>query len=381
MQTDNKETSKFQLEKPTLKKELPEDVIQYLREKYPPRINGAGIEQHDDVNYITEELSFMDDVNINNCIMKYGVAPLGVLWFLRLRMANTLGWGLDVTGKEYQRLLNDMTLDLNMTYEDFQYLSNALIECGIVKVVYGSDQHIYWTTMQQFYNFEYKSFRAYVKAYKEENGIVGRFNIDTTCDRNATKVLSCFVMSASSDLISSMTRKEQIAYFHCGLAFLKTEYPTFHVVDCRIHYDEKGLPHMHASMLPIHEKENGTKTFNVSQHQKGKDYFRGFQDRFYEYMKERYPDKDLQRTNPERDHDKKMTVKEYKENQDMKRELEQERLYLLERAERLKEIEKQIDDRFQEAEEIRAYNDEIDRYCREQGLSYYQYEKTMLLGG
>lgn len=157
MQTDNKEVTKFQLEKPTLRKELPEDVIQYLREKYPPRINGAGIEQHDNVNYITEELSFIDDININNCIMKYGVAPLGVLWFLRLRMANTLGWGLDVTGKEYQRLCNDMTLDLNMSCKDFQYLSSALIECGIVKVVYGSDQHIYWTTLQQFYNFEYKS--------------------------------------------------------------------------------------------------------------------------------------------------------------------------------------------------------------------------------
>ena len=161
---------------------------------------------------------------------------------------------------------------------------------------------------------EYKSFRAYVKAYKEENNIGGRFNIDTACDRNATKVLSCFVMSASSDLISSMTRKEQVEYFRCGLDFLKTEYPTFHIVDSRIHFDEKGLPHLHTSMLPIHEKEDGSKSFNVSQHQKGKDYFRGFQDRFYEYMKEHYPDKELQRINPKRDHDKKMTVKEYKEN-------------------------------------------------------------------
>lgn len=58
-------------------------------------------------------------------------------------------------------------------------------------------------------------------------------------------------------------------------------------------------------------------------------FLKGFQDRFYDYMKERYPDKDLQRNNPERDHDKKLTVKEYKESEDMKRELEQERLYLL----------------------------------------------------
>lgn len=71
----------------------------------------------------------------------------------------------------------------------------------------------------------------------------------------------------------------------------------------------------------------------------------------------------------------KLTVKEYKENEDIQRELEKERLYLLEQAERLNEIEKQIIDRFQEAEEIQAYSEEIDRYCREQGLSNYQYEK------
>ena len=60
------------------------------------------------------------------------------------------------------------------------------------------------------------------------------------------------------------------------------------------------------------------------------DYLKSLQDRFYDYMKECYPDKELQRNNPERDHDKKLTVKEYKQNEDMKRELEQERLYLLE---------------------------------------------------
>ena len=58
-------------------------------------------------------------------------------------------------------------------------------------------------------------------------------------------------------------------------------------------------------------------------------------------MKERYSDKDLQRYNPERDHDKKLTVIEYKENEDMKRELEQERLCFWNERERLNEIEKQ----------------------------------------
>lgn len=222
---------------------------------------------------------------------------------------------------------------------------------------------------------DYKNFRAYVKTYKEEHGITGRFNIDTTNDRNATKVLSCFVMSASRDLISSMTREEQVEYFRAGLDFLKEEYPTFHIVDSRIHFDEQGLPHMHTSMLPIHEKEDGSKTFNVSQHQKGKDYFRGFQDRFYNYMKDRYPEKYLQRTNPNKDHDKKLSVREYKKNQDLKHELEQERQQLLERAERLKTIQAEIDRRFDEAEEIQAYNKEVDTYCKEHGLTYLQYEK------
>ena len=221
----------------------------------------------------------------------------------------------------------------------------------------------------------FTTFRAYVKDYKEREGVTGRFNVDTTSDRNATKVLSCFVMSGSHDLIASMTRAEQIEYFRTGLDFLKEEYPTFHIVDCRIHYDEQGLPHMHTSALPIHVKEDGSKSFNVSQHQKGKDYFRGFQDRFYEYMKERYPDKELERTDPNKDHDKKQSVKQYKENQDLKHELEQERQRLLAKGERLKDIDRQLDSAYEQSEQAYRYNLQVERYCQEQGLSLVQYEK------
>ena len=132
---------------------------------------------------------------------------------------------------------------------------------------------------------------------------------------------------------------------------------------------------MHTSMLPIHVKEDGSKSFNVSKHQKGKDYFRGLQDRFYEHMRERYPDKDLQRTDPQRDHDKKLSVKEYKENQDFKRELEQERQRLIERNEKLKAIGEQIDRTYEEAEKTYRYNLEVERYCQEQGITFAQYEK------
>lgn len=222
---------------------------------------------------------------------------------------------------------------------------------------------------------KHKTFREYVKDYKEREGITGRFNIDTTSDRNATKVLSCFVMSGSRDLISSMTRTQQIYYFKAGLDYLKQEYPTFHLVDARIHYDEAGLPHMHASFLPIHEKESGERTFNVSQCQKGRDYFKGFQDRFFDHMRERYPEKDLQRTDPEQEHRKKMTVKEYKENKDLEREIEQERQQLIAKNDRLQEIARQMDEVYKGQEQALEYHKQIEDYCRDMGISYFQYEK------
>lgn len=59
----------------------------------------------------------------------------------------------------------------------------------------------------------------------------------------------------------------------------------------------------------------------MSAHQKGKDYFQGFQNRFYNYIKERYPEKDLIRSNPQKDHKNKLSVREYKEQKEIKEEL------------------------------------------------------------
>ena len=59
----------------------------------------------------------------------------------------------------------------------------------------------------------------------------------------------------------------------------------------------------------------------------------------------------------------------------MKRELEQERQRLLSKNERLKEIEVQLDKAYDVAEKVYQYNQEVERYCNEQGISFYQYEK------
>lgn len=165
----------FTLKKPELRKELPEDVIGYLNETYPPRVNGAGLKQKDSVNYITEEQDFLEDSAVIKCVEKYGLQPLGLLWFLRLHMSKDLGWGVDVTGKKRIMLFSNLHILYNIAENDIEEWTNELIECGILKVVNGSNGNTYWTTMQQFYNYEYKSWTrlknnaAKRKSYQKKN--------------------------------------------------------------------------------------------------------------------------------------------------------------------------------------------------------------------
>jgi hypothetical protein len=226
---------------------------------------------------------------------------------------------------------------------------------------------------------KFKTFRDYVKDYRVREEVVGRFNIDTTNDRNATKTLSCFVVGGSKDFITSMTQNEQIKYFQTALEFLKLEYPTFHTVDARVHFDEQGLPHAHISMLPIYVHHDGRKTFNVSNYQKGKDYFIGFQERFYSHVKEHYPDKNLVRRNPEKDHDSKLSVKEYKEQKELKKEIISHNEILKEIVAQLKEMNLKLNDREEQLRTISNYHNHIDEYCRDNGLTLFQYEKQCFM--
>lgn len=147
----------FTLQKPILRTELPDDVIGYLEKTYPARINGAGTKQNDSIDYITEERSFLQDKAVIQCAETYGAEPLCLLWFLRLYMADKLGWGMDVsTDKERKIVAFDLYINYHISSEQFVKWSKALIDCGIIKVVTGSDGKTYWTTLQQFYNYEYK---------------------------------------------------------------------------------------------------------------------------------------------------------------------------------------------------------------------------------
>lgn len=223
---------------------------------------------------------------------------------------------------------------------------------------------------------KFKTYRGYIENFYEKNDLVGRFNLDTTCDRNATKVLTSFVLSGSRDFISSFSSRDEIVdYFRAGGEFLRQEYPYMHIVDFRVHFDEKGLPHAHCSFIPVYEKENGDRCLNITQQQKSKDYFRGFQDRYYEYMRERYPDKDLQRTDPNRDHEKKLSVKEYKEFKDFQREFRERAEHIKDKIDRLDVLEKQVNDRDEDLAKYKDYLNRVDNYCNREGITIYQYEK------
>ena len=81
-------------------------------------------------------------------------------------------------------------------------------------------------------------------------------------------------------------------------------------------------------------------------------------DRYYNYMLEKYPDRDLERTNPNRDHARKLTVKEYKEFKEIQREFKDRADELRDKIDKLKDLEKQVDDRDKDLVDYRDYLDE-----------------------
>lgn len=159
--------NKSNIKKPELREKLPDNPVAYLRATYPARINGAGIKMNDNIDYITEERSFMNRTEVKDCISNKGLDSLGLLWFLRLMMADSLGWGIDVTDKEYAKLCNILAIDLGVTKNKVEKMIGKLIDSKLLLVV-NEDGRTYWTTLQQYYNYEYKSW------YKVKNNIAAK---------------------------------------------------------------------------------------------------------------------------------------------------------------------------------------------------------------
>lgn len=132
-----------------------------------------------------------------------------------------------------------------------------------------------------------KTFPEYVKIYREENNLQGRMTTSGK-EKSQTNVLTQCFISASPEYINSLNRGEQIKFFKDGLQAFKEMYPTYHIVDSIIHFDEK-TPHMHINALPVYlNPEKNILQFSTTKTQEGRFHYKKFQDHMFDYMSRRW---------------------------------------------------------------------------------------------
>lgn len=162
-----------------------------------------------------------------------------------------------------------------------------------------------------------------------------RLSIDSTLPTE--KQTNCFCQSlftASPEFFAGMTKEQTDEYFERALSFFSSSFPSVEIISAVIHYDE-STPHLHINFLPLIAKRNSKgkmKTvFSSSELFKGKDFFSRYQDSFFDYMKELYPEKPLERKGEvKQDH---LTIREFKAKQQELEQVKEE----LEEVKQLKE--------------------------------------------
>lgn len=152
----------------------------------------------------------------------------------------------------------------------------------------------------------------YILKYREENNIKGRFNTNAANAKNLTNCMCQALFTASKEYLSNMSREEQIEYFKVCLEFFKKEFPSVHIVSAIIHFDET-TPHMHLTFIPtvnrVKKKTGEEETiFSTTHLMPGKDFFRQYQDRFFDFISSRYDG--FSRGSSDR---RNLTVEEFKE--------------------------------------------------------------------
>lgn len=195
-------------------------------------------------------------------------------------------------------------------------------------------------------DFNDLTFEKYILNYRKEHDIKGRFNINANNPKNMTNVCSQALFTMSKEYIENMTRAEQIEYFELCLEFFKKEFPSAKIISAVIHFDET-TPHMHVTFLPVAKRENKKtkeeeEIFSTTALMPGKDFFRGYQDRFFKFISEECGYSGLDRSNSTR---KNLSVKEYKKYRELLEivsRLKYERQELYDEIERLKDENKTL---------------------------------------
>lgn len=187
-----------------------------------------------------------------------------------------------------------------------------------------------------------------------------RLSIDPSLPLN--KQTNCFcqaLFTASPELLKSLTREEQIEFFRHCYDFFLSKFPSVEVLSAVVHFDESNA-HMHLNFIPICRKANSKgkiKTgFNSSELFSGKDFFVMYQDEFFDYMRERYPDWDLERKGEvHQDH---LTVREYKKIKSQIEQVKEEHTTALVEVERLQSVIDEVQPVVEEIESIDSLGEE-----------------------
>ena len=120
-------------------------------------------------------------------------------------------------------------------------------------------------------NRDGKTFEQYINDYVKENDVQGRI---TKSGEKATKTLTEFVVTASPEYLNGLSRHEQDRFFNDSFKSLKKQFPTYHWVDVKIHYDEK-TPHLQAAALPVvYNKTRDRMEMNATYSQGGDEHYK-----------------------------------------------------------------------------------------------------------
>lgn len=184
----------------------------------------------------------------------------------------------------------------------------------------------------------------YILKYREDNNIKGRFVTSAKNPKSLTNCMCQCLFTASSEYLSHLTRDEQLQYFKDCLDFFNSEFPSVHIIAANCHFDER-TPHLHISYIPTVERVNKKSgeletIFSTTLLMPGKDFFPKYQDRFYNFISDKYGGFDRGQSDR-----KNMSVQDYKkycdvlrENEQLKLELDLYRLTIAENQSRIDEL-------------------------------------------
>lgn len=105
--------------------------------------------------------------------------------------------------------------------------------------------------------------------------------------RKDSVVMQDCLVTASRDWLISKSNEEQAEYFYYAYQFFEDNFKKENIISAVVHMDE-ATPHMHLCFVPITEKGRLSSKEIIG----GPKGLVGWQDKFYEYIHEKYPDID-----------------------------------------------------------------------------------------